>query len=145
MADASFPSPSPLARLRQLEARYDGPIPTDELRALRFGSLLAAEIAETRSEIVFFRELILRTRRAAKQWRESGQAAATKDALGDLRAYHAAWRNRHRSLAKLLDEKRSRESEARVADARSRTLEAIADLVIAPLARAASDRPRMSP
>jgi hypothetical protein len=52
-----------LIRLVELEARYDGPIPAAERRALLFGSALAADIAETRAEIAFFRAMIVRTPR----------------------------------------------------------------------------------
>lgn len=126
---------SPLARLTELERRYDGPIPESELRALRFGSALAADIADARREIAFFRELIVRTRRAGKERRHRDRSS-TSAGHADLHSYLASWRERRQRLARLLQRQTAQElerREARIADSRRRTLEAIAAGVLAPL------------
>ncbi|MGE5537313.1 MAG: hypothetical protein ACM30I_01755 [Gemmatimonas sp.] len=98
----SFPSASsPLARLAELEARYDGPVPTDERRALRHGTAAGADIAETRAEIAFFRAMVLRARRCGKMRPAVRNDGAVRRALTDGRIYLAAWRSRRQRLAAL--------------------------------------------
>lgn len=99
------PSLSPLQRLIELEARYDGPIPAAKRRALTFGSALEAAIAEAEAEAAFFRAMIGRTRRAGKAWRGRGNRAMAARARADSRLYLEAWRARRRRLAELLSER----------------------------------------
>jgi hypothetical protein len=94
-------SVSPLTRLAELEARYDGPIPDCALDALRHGSALAADLAEVRAEISFFREMATRSRRSGKTWRGRGHDNLAARALVDCRVYLAGWRARRRRLKTL--------------------------------------------
>jgi hypothetical protein len=91
-----------LARLGELERRYDGPIPESALRALSFPSERAERISDARREMAVFRELIVCTRRAARDRRERAAERTTEAARADLRIYFACWRARRRRLAKLL-------------------------------------------
>lgn len=135
MTDAPFVSsarfPGPLCRLAELEARYDGPIPERELIALRFGSALAADIAETKAEIIFFRTMARRARNGGKAWLERGNRPMAKATAADARAYLDAWRNRRHKLAELLQELSVRK--ARVDIARQQMLAMVGAAIIAPL------------
>lgn len=124
-----------LIRLAELEARFDGPIPAAERRALPFGSAVAADIAGTRAEIAFFRAMIERTRRAGKAWLSRGNREMATHASADSRLYLAAWRDRRRRLAELLHNAthESKQQEMRVISAQQRTLAAIASTIVAPL------------
>ena len=130
-----MPTPSPLTRLADLEARYDGPIPTSEMNALRHGTALAADIAEARAEIAFFRGMAAQARRSGKAWRDRGESVLAARAIADCRIYLTGWRARRRRLEAL-------ERTDRIDTARVRTLSAI-DGLLAPLTRPASpgDRP----
>ncbi|HTI86327.1 MAG TPA: hypothetical protein VL966_06965 [Alphaproteobacteria bacterium] len=119
-------NPAPLARLADLEARYDGPIPQRELDALRHGSALAADVAEIRAEIACFRELAARSRRSGKAWRARGNDQLATCALMDCRVYLGGWRARRRRLTAL-------ERAQRLDIAYDRTRSAI-DGLLAPLA-----------
>jgi hypothetical protein len=123
----SAPHASTLARRAELETRYDGPIPTRALDALRHGSPLAADIAETRAEIAFFRDMAARARRSGKTWRARGEFALAARAATDCRIYLAGWRLRRRRLQVL-------ERARRVEAAGLRTMSAIVSL-LAPLTR----------
>lgn len=118
-------SVSPLARLAELETRYDGPIPDREFNALRHGSALAADLAEVRAEISFFREMAARSRRSGKTWRARGNEELAARALVDCRIYLAGWRARRRRLKAL-------ERAQRLDVAHDRTRSAIGGL-LAPL------------
>lgn len=135
MTDASFISsvliPGPLSRLAELEARYDGPIPERELMRLRFGSALAADIAETKAEIMFFRDMARRARIGGKAWLERGNRTMARAAAADARAYLAGWRNRRHKLAELLQELSMREARADIA--RQQTLAMVGAAIVAPL------------
>lgn len=85
-----------------LEARYDGPIPAHERRAIAFGSKLAADIAEISAEAAFFRAMVERTRSSGKAWLHSGNRELAAHARADARVYLTAWRNRRSRLARLL-------------------------------------------
>ena len=134
-------SPSPsvmyLAKLTELEFRYDGPIPAAERQALRFGSVLAAEIAETKAEIVFFRALIRGARRTGKEWRRRGNRPKAAAMRNDTWLYLRAWRKRRHKLAELLHE--SMEREARADIARQRTLAMVDAAIVAPLVMGAEE------
>lgn len=119
-----------LIRLADLEARYDGPVPSYERRALAFGSALAADIAETRAEIAFFRSMIQRTRRAGKAWVARGNREMAAHARADSRLYLRAWRDRRRLLCELLPHAKARPT--RIDDASRRTLAMIASEIVAP-------------
>jgi hypothetical protein len=95
------PCTSLLARLAEIEARYDGPIPSRELDALRYGSPLAADIAETRAEIAFFRDMAARARRSGKVWRAQCETTRASRARTDCNIYLAGWRSRRRRLRAL--------------------------------------------
>ena len=129
------PSPASLdtylARLAELECRYDGPIPACERRKLEFGSLLAAEIAETKAEIAFFRTLVQRAREAAKARRRRGDRPRAAALRNDAWLYLHAWRKRRHKLAELLQEFVVREARADIA--RQRTLAMIDAAIVAPL------------
>jgi hypothetical protein len=129
------PLTTPLIRLAELEARYDGPIPTRQLNALRHGTALAADIAEARAEIAFFRGMAARARHSGKTWRDRGESVLAARAVADCRIYLAGWRARRRRLEAL-------ERTDRIDTARVRTLSAI-DCLLAPLTRSSSpgDRP----
>jgi hypothetical protein len=133
----SLCSTSPLICLVSLEARYDGPIPAAERRALAFGSALEADIAETSAEIAFFRAMIERTRRAGKAWLHRGNREMAAHARFDLRLYLSAWRSRRSRLAKLLHHVRVRGTP--VGDATRQTLAVIATQIIAPLVEGAEE------
>lgn len=120
----------PLVHLRDLEMRYDGPIPVAERQALTYGNALAGEIAETHSEIAFFRAMVGRTRRAGKSWLSRGDRATAAHARADTRLYLTAWRDRRRRLAELACEAGARES--RDADAARRILATIPSDIAAP-------------
>jgi hypothetical protein len=94
---------APLNRLSELEMRYDGAIPASERQAL------AGEIAETHSEIAFFRTMAGRTRHAGKSWLSRGDCATAAHARADTRLYLTAWRDRRRRLAELASEASARE------------------------------------
>lgn len=119
-----------LNRLSTLEARYDGPIPASERCALIFGSALAAEIAEMRAEMVFFRAMASRTRRAGKIWLSRGDRAMAAHARADSRLYLSAWRDRRRRLADLA--RRTSTPQMRTDDAMRRILATIPSDIAAP-------------
>jgi hypothetical protein len=135
MTDAFFisepDSPSMLRCLNALEARYDGAIPEIELRALRFGSARAAEIAETRAEITFFRTMARHARISGKAWLARGNRRMAAATLAEAKAYLFAWRKCRHKLAELLHEMKVRE--ARVDIARQQTLAMVGTHIIAPL------------
>jgi hypothetical protein len=120
---------APLNRLSELEMRYDGPIPASERRALAFGSAIASEIIEARAEMMFFRAMVGRTRRAGKSWLSRGDCATAAHARADTRLYLTAWRDRRRRLAELACEASARGT--RSSDAR-RILATIPSEIVAP-------------
>jgi hypothetical protein len=138
MTDASFisepDSPSILCRLNALEARYDGIIPQIELDALRGGSRVAAEVAETKAEITFFRVMVRHARISGKAWLKRGNRRMAEATIIEAKAYLSAWRRRRHKLAELLQETNMRE--ARVDIARQQTLAMVGARIIAPLAGA---------
>ena len=134
-----YPFIPALVRLADLEARYDGPIPLSERSALAFGSALAAEIAETRAEIAFYRAMIQRTRRAGKAWLARGDREMAAHAHTDLHLYLRAWRSRRRLMAELLLQAKARQMPA--GDAVRRTLAIIASEIVAPRAEEKEYRP----
>lgn len=138
MTDVSFisdhGSPSPLSRLNALEARYDGIIPQAEIDALRCGSALAAEIAETRAEIAFFCIMARHARISGKAWLQRGNRRMAEATIIEARAYLSAWRKHRHKLAELLQETNVRQ--ARLDIARQQTLAMVGANIIAPLAGA---------
>jgi hypothetical protein len=124
------PKPIPtLTRLLELEARYDGPIPAAERRALAFGAPIAADIAETRADVAFFRTMAARTRRAGKCWLRRGDAERAARARADSRLYLSAWRRRRRRLAEL---ERTHAHDIGIAADERRILATIASQIVAP-------------
>lgn len=128
-----FVPPSSLSRLAALEARYDGPIPIHDIHALRHGSTLAADIAETEAEVAFFRAMILSSGTASRAWLRRGNRSMTLALQADARRHLKAWRSARHKLAELLQEWKARE--ARVDAARQRLLDIVGAKIIAPLVR----------
>ena len=126
-------SPSYLSRLAALEARYDGPIPAHDIRALRHGSVLAADIAETEAEVAFFRAMIVASRTSSRAWLRRGNRSMTLAVQADTWRYLRAWRKARHKLAELLQELKARE--ARVDTAQQRLLAIVGAKIIAPLVR----------
>lgn len=93
-----------LARLMELERRYDGPIPQSALQALGFPSERAEKISDARREMAVFRRLLLDIRAAERRRRAGAERRSTAVAGSDLALYLAGWRERRRKLANLLSE-----------------------------------------
>ena len=133
-------SDSYFSGLATLEARYDGPIPTYDLRALRHGSALAADIAETEAEVAFFRAMILSSRASSRAWLRRGNRSMTAAVQADAWRYLRAWRRARHKLAELLHESKARE--ACVDAAQQRLLAIVGAKIIAPLIRGIEESTR---
>lgn len=127
-----------LQRLLDLEARYDGPIPAAERRALALGSAAAAARVTLRAEIAFYRAMIVRARRAGKAWLARGNREMAAHVRDDSRLYLNAWRDRRRALAEHLHRTESRRA-MRLDEAHRHTLAVIASHIIAPLIEGAGE------
>ena len=92
-----------------LERRYDGPIPTEALDRLRFGSGLMAEIARTEDSIVFFRQEIVRMRKSARRWFERGNLEMARHNIADSWLYLREWRVLRRRLKELRAEAKAKD------------------------------------
>jgi hypothetical protein len=103
------------------------------MRALRHGSVLAADIAETEAEVAFFRAMILSSRTSSRAWLRRGNQSMTAAVQADARRYLRAWRRARHKLAELLQEWNARE--ARVDAAQQRLLAIVGAKIIAPLVR----------
>ena len=91
-----------LARLMELERRYDGPIPESAVRALSFPSERARKISDARHEMALFRRLLLEIWAAERRRCLGTERRSAAIAGSDLALYLAGWRERRRQIASLL-------------------------------------------
>ena len=90
-----------LARLAELERRYDGPVPEHLRRAAHLGSAAAVEFLAAIGEACFWRSMvrgqiaIIRQRRSDGSWYPA--------LVSDLRLYRDTWRFWHRRRSALRD------------------------------------------
>ncbi len=96
---AQVRAPSPLARLAELERRYNGPIPAPLLDVVRHGSPERAALLRAEAQAREFRGLALDQLNIIRKRRAVGTAHAGIDA--DLRLYLARWRHWRRVAREL--------------------------------------------
>jgi hypothetical protein len=96
---------SDLSRLAYLEQKYDGAIPADELAALRYGSAIDRDIAETQQQQEFYRNMLLRAVKSAKTWRKQGNEKMAQSNRNDAWCYLRSLRVQRRQLIGLLKTK----------------------------------------
>jgi hypothetical protein len=83
-----------LARLAELERRYDGPIPDGLRQAAHLGSADAVERLFAEGERAFYRTMV--TRQIAIIRRRRLDHTLYPALFADLRLYRSAWRQWHR-------------------------------------------------
>jgi len=83
-----------LARLAELERRYDGPIPPHSRRAAELGSPEAVAQMLAAGECAFWKTMVLRQLAIIRARRADGSFYPAL--LADLRLYRATWRRWHR-------------------------------------------------
>lgn len=102
--------------LSELEMRHDGPIPTAELDALRFGSAITAEIIREIANVNACRAAIGQYCRSGKRWRAKGNIIMYRANLADARFALGDWRRSRRHLKGLMGEGAGQAMAARVMD-----------------------------
>lgn len=90
-----------MSELTNLQARYDGPIPQDELDRIKYGSLLARDISETEKSIKFYRDMLVKSRQSSREWFRRGNLNMAESCRRDGWAYLKGWRVWRKRLTEL--------------------------------------------
>ena len=104
-----------MTTLADLERKYEGAIPADQLRALRYPSALHAQLEEYRGQVEFYRGMVLQNVKSSKEWLKRGQLNNSRSCAKDAWLYLRGWRH-HRKAVEQIEEmiaSRVAEEEAR--------------------------------
>lgn len=88
-----------LARLAELERRYDGPVPDNLRLAAHLGSAAAVELMVVAGELAFWKSLALRQIDVIRRRRADG--SFYESLVDDLRTYRDGWRRWNRRSHRL--------------------------------------------
>ena len=94
---------SALAKLSELERRYSGAIPADELRALHYPSYLHMQLEDHRGQVKFYRDMLLQNVKSSKEWLKRGQLNNSQSCAKDAWLYLRGWRH-HRKVVGQIEE-----------------------------------------
>lgn len=87
-----------LSHFTALEQKYDGAVPSSDLRAIRFGGHIQAQIVEYEGQVQFYRDMLLQSVKSSKEWFRRGQLKQAESCRKDGWAYLKGWRANRRTV-----------------------------------------------